>query len=280
MVIQPQRLYFSNTILRRRLREEEVHHAIVLAQLISAQLEPRRWARRWWAKPWIARRRLFCLYYTLFQKLERESEGDYICNIRMSRNMHGILKWYDFHETHNWRNSRKTAAWLSIDWYDCLTIANFHVTAFDYGRTMLVRQPSGRRKTNAKYNDLRTSWNRVVRLSQDCLETSKICQKSAEIMCVSRCWFATLWQPCDLKNSYDCLAPAAQDTAIVFKMRSYSWCDRGLITRMHTRFHIEYTCISQVTYRDMFLITCMSLSDFDTQILVKRFGDCYVIRST
>jgi hypothetical protein len=88
--------------------------------------------------------------------------------------------------------------------------------------TMFVRQPCGRCKTNAKHYDLETSKNResLLRLSQDCLETSKICQKIAEIMCMLRKQFATLQQPCDLKNSYDYLAVVRACACVRVRVRA------------------------------------------------------------
>ena len=83
------RLRLRILALRLELEEEEHRHAAVLARLIQArqQLRQGRRQRRWWVRPWIQRRRLFGQYDTLFQELERESQGDYVGYIRMDRDL-------------------------------------------------------------------------------------------------------------------------------------------------------------------------------------------------
>ena len=70
-------------LLKRRLRDEDERHTVILALLIRARQGQKRQTRRWWNKPWIERCRLFGQYHTLFQELGKESEGDYIGYIRI-----------------------------------------------------------------------------------------------------------------------------------------------------------------------------------------------------
>ena len=58
---------------------------------IRARQGRRRPAKRWCVKHWIERRLLFGQYHIHYQELERESEGNCIGYIRMSRDMFAEL---------------------------------------------------------------------------------------------------------------------------------------------------------------------------------------------
>jgi hypothetical protein len=79
MVAPLQQLYYL------RLLEEEDREAVALV-MARNRLEQRKRHRRFWVKPWLQRRPTLGQYETLFQELDRESEGDYMSFIRMDRN--------------------------------------------------------------------------------------------------------------------------------------------------------------------------------------------------
>ena len=43
--------------------------------------------RKYWVKPWLKRRLQYGMYHTLMRELERESEGDFVCLMRMEPEM-------------------------------------------------------------------------------------------------------------------------------------------------------------------------------------------------
>ena len=43
--------------------------------------------RKYWVKPWLTRRLQYGMYHTLMRELERESEGDFVCLMRMEPEM-------------------------------------------------------------------------------------------------------------------------------------------------------------------------------------------------
>ena len=76
-----------NRIRNLILMENEEDQDAALAVLIRNRMEVNRRLRHFWVKPWLQRRCIFGQYETLFQELDRESEGDYLSYIRMDRNL-------------------------------------------------------------------------------------------------------------------------------------------------------------------------------------------------
>ena len=70
-----------------RLLEEEEDIEVVALVLLRNRLENQRARRRFWVKPWLQRKPRLGQYETLFQELDRESEGDYMGFMRMDRNL-------------------------------------------------------------------------------------------------------------------------------------------------------------------------------------------------
>ena len=70
---------------------EAYHILMAIPLFIRARQGRRRPARCWCVKLWIERRLLFGQYHIRFQELERESEGDCIGYIRISRDMFAEL---------------------------------------------------------------------------------------------------------------------------------------------------------------------------------------------
>ena len=92
--IPPQRLALEE--LQLLLEETEERHVVLIAAVIAVRRRRLRRAqervrrpRRFWVRPWcsVPRRLQFGQYNTLFQELDRESEGDYRSYIRLSRNL-------------------------------------------------------------------------------------------------------------------------------------------------------------------------------------------------
>lgn len=88
----PRRMRLRLLHLLMQEEEEEERDAIVALvahNCVEEERDHRR--RRYWVRPWLQRRALFGQYDTLFQELDRESDGDYMSFIRMDRNLFAEL---------------------------------------------------------------------------------------------------------------------------------------------------------------------------------------------
>lgn len=81
----------SRLLNHLRLFEEEEGREALLLLIRNRQERRGRRRRRWWVKSWLQRRVLFGQYDTLFQELDRESQGNYMRFIRTDRNIFAEL---------------------------------------------------------------------------------------------------------------------------------------------------------------------------------------------
>lgn len=80
-----------NDRLVEHQREQRMGQDALVLMIYRRQMRRRR--RRYWVKPWLSRRPILGQYDTLFQELDRESQGDYMGFIRLDRNLfHEILQ--------------------------------------------------------------------------------------------------------------------------------------------------------------------------------------------
>ena len=75
---------------RRQEAEDDILVGVLGLVALNNRARQRR-RRRYWVKPWLQRRSMLGQYETLFQELDRESEGDYMGYIRMDQNLFGEI---------------------------------------------------------------------------------------------------------------------------------------------------------------------------------------------